>query len=57
MAACPKCFKEKPTFAPKCHHCNSDTSMGEHVQFGVVGIVMEIVAIVIVVIVLMLIFG
>jgi uncharacterized protein (DUF983 family) len=54
MAACPKCFKEKPALAPKCHHCNSDTSIGEHVQFGVVSTVAQIAVIVIV---LMLIFG
>lgn len=54
MAQCPKRFKEKPTFAPKCHHCNSDTSIGDHAQFEVVGIVTQIAVIVIV---LMLIFG
>jgi len=36
MAACPRCFQEKPMFADKCPNCTADVPVGKQIEFSFV---------------------
>lgn len=35
MAACPRCFQDKPLLASKCPHCTADVPLGQQVEFSI----------------------
>ena len=34
MAACPRCFQEKPMLADRCPHCVADVPVGDQIGFS-----------------------